>query len=515
MPVILHDYLGRGHDLSKGAFDSVSQTKPGSASKLLTKYMPEEFEMSWRELTNDYRTTLKSYEPSYWSKLWKNFGRDGLMKAVKHGATAYSVGRPAIHKWIAGVAISDPAIGGVVAAAEVGLSKLLESWGASAGTTRFSAKKGQWLFIESETHYRRRLARVLKPYKTPHNKKPDPPEKVVSLGFFIEPTAKNRASVFSLDHGRSLEVEISQLIECDTAVAQRLDGDERLSTLRELFFYKYDGATKLSNVQTKPFFAGRRVIYGEVSYILLSCTGGKALLEDANGKTIIVNKSDLTRDMGDSTPGRYDDGFITSGQNAIYTGQWVFVPARPSLRYDYETNIELAVVNRIAANSQTLVFYAWDGKIAYVDDAQLQLISKAFQELYNSKPFNGFRSAAIDGTKKTERLALGKTYPMVCIGRSYEDAMKVGKPFEAEESDYGKQSKQERDRIVYGETTKGPDAGNNDKDAVDLRDELAAKGLVSRVRFEKVSVVRGDSSVNGMVVVTLAIAALAYALYAA
>ena len=103
MPVILHDYLGRGHDLSKGAFDSVSQTKPGSASKLLTKYMPEEFEMSWKELTNDYRTTLKSYEPSYWSKLWKSFGRDGLMKAVKHGATAYSVGRPAIHKWIAGV----------------------------------------------------------------------------------------------------------------------------------------------------------------------------------------------------------------------------------------------------------------------------------------------------------------------------------------------------------------------------------------------------------------------------
>ena len=67
---------------------------------------------------------------------------------------------------------------------------------------------------------------------------------------------------------------------------------------------------------------------------------------------------------------------------------------------------------------------------------------------------------------------------------------------------------------MCGETTAKP-AGNNDKDAVDLRDELAAKGLVSRVRFEKVSVVRDDSSVNGMVVVTLAIAALAYALYAA
>ena len=150
-----------------------------------------------------------------------------------------------------------------------------------------------------------------------------------------------------------------------------------------------------------------------------------------------------------------------------------------------------------------------------MDDAQLQLISKGFQELYNSKPFNGFRSAAIDGTKKTERLALGKTFPMVCIGRSYEDAMKVGKPFQAQESDYGKQSQQERERIVFGETEPGPEAGNNDKDAVDIRDELAAKGLITKVRFEKVSVVSGNSSVNGMVVVTLAIAALAYALYAA
>ena len=101
---MIHDYLGKGHDLSKGAFDSVSQTKPGSASKLLTKYMPKDFELGWQELASEYQTTLKSYEPSYWSKLWKNFGKDGLKKAIRHGASAYTVGRPAIHKWIAGIA---------------------------------------------------------------------------------------------------------------------------------------------------------------------------------------------------------------------------------------------------------------------------------------------------------------------------------------------------------------------------------------------------------------------------
>ena len=148
-------------------------------------------------------------------------------------------------------------------------------------------------------------------------------------------------------------------------------------------------------------------------------------------------------------------------------------------------------------------------------DAQLSLISKGFQELYNTKPFMQFRAAAIDGTKKTERFALGKSYPMVCIGRSYEDAMQVGEPAQPGEKDYRKDSEQERSRIVYGETVKGPEAGNNDKDEVDFRDELAAKGLITKVQFEKVTEVNADTSVNGMVVVSLAIAALAYALYAA
>ena len=508
MPVIIHDYLGKGHDLSKGAFDSVSQTKPGSASKLLTKYMPKDFELGWQELASEYQTTLKSYEPSYWSKLWKNFGKDGLKKAIRHGASAYTVGRPAIHKWIAGIAITDPAIGGVVAAAEVGLSKLIETWGADAGTTRFSAKKGQWLFIESETHFRRRRLGMSEwHYKKPDKKKADPPKKVVSLGFFIEPSAKNRISVFSLDSGKAIEVEISQLIECDKAVAQRLDEDEKLSTLRELFFYKHDGKTPLSEVQTQPFFAGRRVIYKGVSYILLHIKGTKVLLEDANGQTIIVDKENISRDQGESTPGRYDDGFMTTGQNAIYTGQWVFAPARRFLRNDYKTEIELAVVNRVAANDETIVVYAWDGSVDHVDDDQLLLLSKPFQELYNSSSFNVFRAAAVEGTRKTERIALGKRYPMVCIGRSYENALKVDSPFEPEEPVTETPGGDIED--------KGPEAGNNEKDAVDLHDELAAKGIITGLELDKVSQVEDTSTINGVVVVSLAIAALAYALYAA
>ena len=89
MPLIIHDYLGLGHDLSKGAFDSVSLAKPGAASQYLSKFIPQEFADSWRQLSTDYRTALKSYEPSMWSKMWKNFGTQGVLRLMRAGAAKY------------------------------------------------------------------------------------------------------------------------------------------------------------------------------------------------------------------------------------------------------------------------------------------------------------------------------------------------------------------------------------------------------------------------------------------
>ena len=312
MPIVLHDYMGVGHDLSKGAFDSESISKPGSASKLLNEYLPGKFKDSWRALSKDYRTQLKSYEPTMWKKMWDNFGTKGILKLFRAGASKYTVGRPLVHKWIAGVALSDPTVGAVVAAAEVGLATVLETWGDQNTTIR--AKKGQWIFIESEeSHRRRALGKTgfLKSFdqtfptkdagiegnlrsiqrieqaelkalaKVPPNEKQPPKKKTVSLGFFIEPTTKNRVSVFSMDLGRALEIEVSQMLECDTNVAKRLDEDERLSTLRELFFYKYDGDSK-TKASSSEFFLSRKVKYNGQSYILLFTKHGKSLLEDGN-----------------------------------------------------------------------------------------------------------------------------------------------------------------------------------------------------------------------------------------
>ena len=123
-------------------------------------------------------------------------------------------------------------------------------------------------------------------------------------------------------------------------------------------------------------------------------------------------------------------------------------------------------------------------------------------------PFKHFREAAVNGTRKTKRIALGKRFPMICIGRSFDGGLKADVPFDPD---------QEPEKVTPGGDTeeKGPEAGNNEKDAVDLRDELAAKGLVTQARLEKVTDVEDTSTINGVVVVSLAIAALAYALYAA
>ena len=513
MPLILHDYMGVGHDLSKGAFDSISVSKPGAASKLLQKYLPNTFKEAWRDLSTDYKTSLKSYQPSMWKKMWANFGTQGLLSVFRAGAAKYKVGRPIIHKWIAGIAASDATIGAIVVAAEVGLSNLLDTWGDEVNTRTIHAKKGQWIFIESDESSRRRTLAKLHPKKTPKatpNEKQPPKTKSVSLGFFIEPTAKNRVTCFSLDLGRAQEIEITQLLECDKSVALRLDQDERLSTLRELFFYKYDGEASTTEggvFKKRQFFSGRRVLYNGASYILLFNKHGKSLLEDANGMTCIVDTSQLKRDFGESTPGDSNDHFKTVGKNNLYIGQWVLAWVRLSTKTKYDTKIELAVIHEIAPNEECIVYYALDGQLAYLKDSDLEPLSKPFQELYNAKKqFMKFRLAAIKGTKATERFAMGFDYPLICIGRDYSDALTTETPYE--EPKKPKTSAQKIDTTAK--------TGNKRKDQKDFQAELQEKGLTGgKSDIVDVEYANERDSITGTVIVGLAVVAIAYALYAA
>jgi hypothetical protein len=447
---------------------------------------------------------------------------------MKMGAAKYSVGRPLVHKWIAGVAATDPVIGAVVAAAEVGLSKLLATWGADVETKTISAKKGQWVFVESEESHQRRRAlgafdqlgpkaiadwdAVKKPKKeelgpkalskmSPDEKNP-PLKKSVSLAFFIAPAGKNRVTVFHMDLGRPKEIEISQMLECDKIVAQRLDADERLSTLREIFFYKYDG--KSDPPKNRPFSSGNRVRYGEPpkSYILLFNKHGKSLLEDSGGKTIVVDTASLTRDFADSTPGESNEGFLSAGRNNLYVGQWVFAPARVP---QGAPNIELAVIHKILPEG-VMIFYAMDGRMDELDDWKLQPLNKHFQGLYNAKKiFMWFRLAAIQGTKATRRYAIGKNYMEVCLGKDYTDALTTETPHgDFEDPVKGQNAEEEGD------------TGNLRKEQADFEKLMADKGLVKKTEvFEDTRYETDyDTGVTGTVIVGLALGALAVALYA-
>ena len=525
MPLILHDYLGVGHDLSKGAFDSVSIAKPGAASQFLSKFLPKKFAEGWKQLSTDYRTTLKSHEPSMWRKMWNS-----IPIALRKGATKYKLARPLIQKFIAGIVAKDPKIGAIVSAAEIGLGSLLDNWGDNVETKTIRAKKGQWIFIEStESRRRRMMGTMLTPgadleesnkHKAKQSKWepiqlsekiPEIPKKPksVSLGFFIEPTTKNRVSVFSLDLGRAQEIEVSQLLECDPTIAAKLDADERLSTLRELYFYKYDGkAPTKSPVMPKPFFPGKRVRYKGGSFILLLNKHGKSLIEDGNGKTLVVDTALLRRGFGDSTPGQYDNHFQTVGKNNLYVGQWVYVPARNWVRFKFDAEVELGVIHQIAPEDRCYVFLALDGEVYTVDDDVIQPLNKHFQELYNAKKtFALFREAAISGTKATERFSLGQDNISVCVGKDYSDALTVEKPYSKSLEDYAMSGKTE---------TQGKATGHNYKDTLDANAELRAKGISSKDLADpgQTHYVTETDNVTGTIIVGLSIAALAFALYA-
>ena len=103
---------------------------------------------------------------------------------------------------------------------------------------------------------------------------------------------------------------------------------------------------------------------------------------------------------------------------------------------------------------------------------------------------------------------MGVVYTDVCTGKDYTDALTTEDPFDAEKYD----------TVVYGERDApedAPDAGNVRKEQVSIRDELRRKGLTDQEPITDIYYDTESDSITGTVIVGLAVAALAYALYAA
>ena len=64
-------WRGDIHNLSKGAFDSISITKPGNASLLLLEHMGGSFDDAFEKLTRDY-TKIVSSDKIQGHSVWKS-----------------------------------------------------------------------------------------------------------------------------------------------------------------------------------------------------------------------------------------------------------------------------------------------------------------------------------------------------------------------------------------------------------------------------------------------------------
>ncbi len=163
--------------------------------------------------------------------------------------------------------------------AEAVLSRTLAFYSTPSVKT-LRLKRGQWCFIESETHYRRRLVKKV----SDPDKKPEPEvAKAVSLGFYIDAAYKeaHAAVVFNFDVGRAQTVDVKQLQEAGRAVSAQLDNSEKLSAIRELYFYKRFG-TDLEDIagnKTDPY-PGKAVLFEDKRYIVINRKGKNALIED-------------------------------------------------------------------------------------------------------------------------------------------------------------------------------------------------------------------------------------------
>ena len=345
---VIYDNSGSGHNLSLGAFDSTSITKPGQASVLLAEQIGKPFDSSFEELLKDYHYDVEKAEPGMMEKLWATYMKPGLKNA---GAALWTLGAQYGKEAVAALAGVNPTTAAAVAAGEAILTSVLGGFFTGEVKPKsIKLKRGQWVFIEHETSLKRRRlgqkmrmpvmsdpkVRVLggkpeslylKPGQTydPSGKQQAEPGKlpsVVSLGFFVD---AGEVSVFNMDTGRVMDAQITQVYDVGTEIAERCDNDPVLSVVRELFFYKLYG-DEWEIKHPKELRAGTQVLYKGFPYTLIQTDSGtsKAMIEDNAGNIQVVPHGDVTRGMGKTTQGKKDSLFETQGAN-IHTGQWVWV----------------------------------------------------------------------------------------------------------------------------------------------------------------------------------------------
>ena len=482
----IFDFKGDGHKLSKGAFDSLSISKPGNASPLLAEYMAKPFQEGYRFLSTPYQFNVNQMEAPAMTSLWNDYLKPGLKKA---GSIVWEVAKPVAMEVVTTLAGLHPTVGALLGASEAVLSAYLQGYGdVIVESKKIQMKKGQWLFIEKEENRRRRMKTLMTGQSTSgrishvpkFSIKPQPPHKipnVVNFGFFVGPGPNdpNKVNVFNLDTGKQEHVAIQQIRDAPDALQKKADEDENLSVLRELYFYKVEGQEFEKAHPKEAIYPGRQVVCDGKDYIVIFRNEEKALIEDPKGNTLVVDVAKLTRGRGKSTKGQTDDFFNKSGGGAYYAGQWCMVPARPWVTERWPTDSELAVIYQVDKNEELEIAYCLDGAMDYIREKKVQVFPPTMQQLYSARqPFKLFKMAAVEGYEhNTQRFELGSKFASICTLDYGKTTMYLG-DLDSEEMEKFLTKTSKAVPLKEDTNTK---VHNTKKDLVDAVNEAQNKGL--------------------------------------
>ena len=268
------------------------------------------------------------------------------------------------------------------------------------------------------------------------------------------------------------------------AIRAKLDLDDFVSKVRELYFTKKDYNYIKSQVSTDP---GTEVIYDGFLFNIVSCDGPMAFLEDKVGRSLVVPIALLKRSRQERIGASHiyengkpieNTGFVTTA-NGIGSGDWIWfkryrVPDADMRAYAQDQNFwwVLGIVHII--NGDDIVCYLAPSGIravAKVGAGEVRLATLNDSEMYSSmKEFSQFKLAAIEGGD-TRRLHVPKNFQHITMRENPEwreiPHIKVGSFDERAEGE-------EFSRIGTGETAKQLDGITEaqDKFGVPLQDEF-------------------------------------------
>ena len=308
-----------------------------------------------------------------------------------------------------------------------------------------------------------------------------------SIGFIMGPNSE--AGFWMAFNFKTSDVQRyhrKNIRPASSEVAEKLDGNDELTIVREFKFLKEDGAYLNSSVPTKP---GSEVFYDEKPYTVVSSVGPAVVIQNDEGSRSVVDISKLQRGKvtqtvsfnhraeGEtiSTP-----GFVTTPQGVIFQGQWVWLPASITQRLKYDDiPRSLALVLEID-RTRVKGVYAIDGDHFNVDERDCMGVDeKTTYFVSQLSTFQKFKSRALQGKGAIDNHWPGVTFRLLCmgIGRSPGEALfkKVTNTWQDKmHGEYHRLRQAERQIKISSVTT-----GEETRRA-DYEEELVQKGVVSR-----------------------------------